>query len=106
MTTYDFAVRRGDTYNGATFTVAVNSAPLDLTGAAIKAQFGHAPSLVLSIGAGIAVTNAAGGAFRFDSRIIDLPAGTYPYDIQITLASGVVRTYISGVMTVAADITT
>lgn len=105
MTTYNFTARRGDTYNGATFTVTVNAVPLDLTGAAIKAQFGLGAALILSVGAGITITDAAGGAFRFDSCIIDLPPGAYPYDIQITLASGAVKTYVSGVLIVTPDIT-
>lgn len=108
MTTYDFSHKRGDTYNGAEFTITVNSSPLDLTGASFLCQFKStplsAPVLTFTLGAGISLVTPAAGVFKFDSQIINLPAGSYVYDVQITLANGTVKTYISGTMTIIEDV--
>lgn len=143
---YDFRVRRGDTYNGASFeinifrtypslanfpavgdasliyraadtlitylwngsayVVTTNVNPMNLTGASILVQFRNDNNgsvvLELSIGRGITITDAPNGKFQIDAQIIptSVPGGSYPYDIRITLANGVVKHYISGTMTV------
>jgi hypothetical protein len=54
---------------------------------------------------GITVVDAPNGIFTIDSRIVDLPVGTYKYDIQFTFPSGVVKTYVAGTMTIKEEIT-
>jgi hypothetical protein len=99
MATYNINCVRGDTYNGVQFTIVKNAAPLDLTGAAIRAQIKKdsksIPVKTLSLGAGISIINAAQGIFQIGPFLADIPAGTYRYDVQITIGS-VVKTYISG----------
>lgn len=110
MNTYNFSVKQGDTYNGATFTIVVNDEPLDLTGAHFLCQFRKSPAMNAALTwteeDGISlVTSPYNNKFQFDSQIIDLPPETYFYAVQMTLASGEVKTYVSGKMTVLKDIT-
>lgn len=46
--------------------------------------------LILSVGAGIEITNAASGIFSVLPQILPLTAGTYYWEIILTLANGVV----------------
>lgn len=115
MDTYDFEVVKGDTWDGVTFTILVNGAPLNLAGAHILCQFKTAPTsdplLTFSdvpdednVGGGIVFPAPLTGEFTIEPTIINLPAGKYVFDIQFTLASGVVKTYIRGTMTVVQDV--
>lgn len=112
--TYDISIINNDTYNGAVFTMEVNLAPLDLTDALIELQARRKGSDEIiweidsdstgSIG-GISITDAVNGVFQIDDQIVAAVPGEFPYDIQFTLASGDVKTYISGTLTVAQDYT-
>lgn len=108
MTTYNFSVLKGDTYDGATFTLVINGTAVNLTAAAIKAQFKKkkvGPSAkTIIVGDGITIVNAANGVFKIDAFIATMEAGDYHYDIQITIA-GVIKTRVSGIMTVEQDVT-
>ena len=107
---YNFAAHvKGDTWSGAQITIQVNSAPLNIAGASIRATFRH-PSCkkeyTLSTTNGdITITNGAGGVFRFDPAVIDWAAGTYVHDIEFTLSDGRVRTYIIGTFPINEDTT-
>jgi hypothetical protein len=106
LTTYDFAIYRGDTFNGAQFTVSVNASPPDLTGAsilmAIRSKINFAVASTLSTGAGLTITDAAQGKFRIDPQVFNMAPGAYSYDIQLTVG-GVVKTYVRGTVTVTGD---
>lgn len=109
MTTYNFSALKGDTYDGATFTLVVNGSAVNLTGAVIKAQF-KKDKVGLSVktisdGSGITIVDAQNGVFKIDPFIPNMPAGNYYYDIQITIA-GVTKTRVSGIMTIEQDVTT
>ena len=98
---------RNDTFNGVRFTL---SPPTDLTGASIRTQFrkgGKTNSVAkdLSIGAGITIENLTEGIFVWDPFIMDLPVYNYYYDVQITYATGEVKTYIEGTIQVIQDTT-
>jgi hypothetical protein len=56
--------------------------------------------------AGITITNATGGLFKINQQIINIEVFNYIYDIQLTLASGVVKTYVSGTFSITPEITT
>jgi hypothetical protein len=110
--TYNFPNHiKGDTFNGVEFTLEVNSVAVDLTNASIlmylKKQ--KAPcDVVASFSTDttkITITDAVNGVFQFNNQIIDVPAATYDYDIQITLNNGNVKTYIKGTWTILQDIT-
>lgn len=95
-------------WNGSAYVTTTNSIYLDLTGATLLCQFKpdaySVATLSLTGGAGLTIVNAVGGQLQIDPQIINIPWGTYQYDIQITLPGGIVKTYISGTMTVTEDI--
>jgi hypothetical protein len=99
---------KNDTFNGVRFTL---SPATDLTGASIRTQFrkGGKKNQVeadLSIGSGITVEDLVNGVFVWDEITpLDWDVATYNYDVQITFASGDVRTYIEGTMAVTQDTT-
>jgi hypothetical protein len=113
MYVFNFSVVKGDTFPGNyIFQILKNSVPFDLTGATIDSDFRfsakHSIALSMSSEASpqtIEITDAANGKFKFSEQKIDIAAGKYMYDVQITL-SGKVHTYLKGEMTVLQDITT
>lgn len=103
--------RRGDTWDGIN-SVAINSndQPINLTGAIIKMQLREdvdsPAALTLSTtGSTIVITNALQGTFTIPPILVDIPFGKYLYDIQVTFANGVVKTYVKGTWEIVADIT-
>jgi len=109
MSTYNFPNHlKDDTFQGVTFTVLVNSVPLDLTDSSIRMGLrgaGGSLEKTFVVGSGITLTMPASGIFTFNKQIIDLPAQTYTYDIQFTLNTGEVYTYISGEWMIVQDVT-
>lgn len=106
---YNYKVLKGDTWDGARFTITKNESPLDLSGATIKVEYKLNSKTgftkrTISIGTGITLIDAPNGVFDIDGFIVDLDVGRYFYDIEITL-SGEVKTYVEGVMTVLQDVT-
>lgn len=102
----NFSMWKGDTFKKTlTFTDATGNA-LDLSTAAIKMQIrkkaGEPVLMSLSINDGIVVSGQNNVVFN---KKIDIEGGTYRYDIEVTYASGVVRTYVSGQFKVLDDIT-
>ena len=98
---------KNDTFNGVRFTL---SPVTDLTGATIKTQFRkgsktNQASKEITTSSGITVEDLVNGVFVWDSFIMDLSVGTYYYDVEITFASGDVKTYIEGTMKVTQDTT-
>ena len=108
---HDFTTTKGDTYNGAVYTVTVNGAAPASALARVRRQFrkSYPGPVVLewdtAAKGGMAIVDAAGGVYEANSQIIDIPAGAYVYDDEITFANSTVKTYVSGTMTVAQDIT-
>ena len=110
--TYDIpSHRRGDTWDGiSSITINVNGTPINLTNAIVKMEFRQdldAPvALTLSTtNNSIIVTNAAGGVISIPSKKIEIPFAKYFYDLQVTYSTGVVKTYMSGIWEIVADIT-
>jgi len=103
---------KGDTFDEVAFQLKINTAVVDLTGAVIRMQLRKsytdttaALSLTSVSSAGITITNAANGEFKINTQIIDIPVYNYVYDIQITLASGVVKTYVQGGFNITNEVT-
>ena len=103
--------KTGDTFESVSFTVTINSFPLDLTGATLTMGVyrdnnsnleGIKGQLVLSLDTtdGLTVTDAANGLFEIDEQEISLPAGRYYYEIIFDLADGSKKTYIWGCWTI------
>ena len=109
----NFTHIKGDTFDLVAFSIKINNVVLDLTGATIKMQLKKnstdvvpALSLTSVASAGITITNATGGLFKINQQIINIEVFNYVYDIQLTLASGVVKTYVSGTFSITPEITT
>lgn len=103
---------KGDTFDEVAFQLKINEEVVDLTGAVIKMQLRKkysdttaALSLTSVSSAGITITNAATGQFKINAQIIDIEVYNYVYDIQITLASGVVKTYVQGGFNITNEVT-
>jgi hypothetical protein len=99
---------KGDTFDSITFTIKEDSVAVDLTGVAIKIDFRKGSNTgtlkqSFNIGSGITLVDAVNGVFKLDSFINDYDADVYYYDAQITFASGVIRTYFKGTLTVNQD---
>lgn len=109
METYDISIYNNDTYGGVSFEIIVNSNPLSLVGSSIKMEVrknrDDNPIITLTNGNGITITDAINGKFEIDEQILSGNPDDYNYDIQITLASGKVKTYIKGDFTITGDIT-
>jgi hypothetical protein len=101
---------KGDTFESLTFTIKEDGVAVDLTGATIKIDFRKKTNTgtnqaSLTIGSGITVDNAIGGVFTLDSFKNDWEPDVYFYDTEVTLASGIIRTYFKGTLRVNQDIT-
>lgn len=107
----NFSTKRGDTFDEVLFELKKDGIAINLTSATIRMQLRKAPggaiflSLTSAGSAGITITDATAGKFKINSTIINLEATVYLYDIEITFASGEVRTWVSGQFTVLNDIT-
>jgi len=108
----NFSHIKGDTFDEVAFSIKINNIALDLTGATIKMQLkknSNSPaslSLTSVSSAGITITSPSAGLFKINEQIIDIEVFNYAYDIQLTLASGVVKTYVSGTFNITKEITT
>jgi hypothetical protein len=111
--TYDFPNHiKGDTFNGLSFTVTVNSVALPLAGASIKMELklNKRPETPVvktfsTVDNSIVITEPSNGKFQIAKQVIDIPANIYVYDLEITLSGGDVHTYISGKWQILQDIT-
>lgn len=102
---------KGDTFPGVSFTITVNGSPLDLTNATVRLYLRnkykilkHRFSTDVAIG-GMTITDPTNGIVRLDEQIVDVAAGTYNYDLEITLVTGEVYTYVNGTWTILQDVT-
>lgn len=102
--------RRGDTFNGHTFTILEDSLPADFSGATAKIQ------LRRNAYSDVALQWATGGfGISFDTNKVimepkpgtdmDLEPGLYLYDLQIIKIGGIVNTYVEGYFEIVNDIT-
>lgn len=108
----NFTHTKGDTFNEVAFEVKKNGTAINLTGATIRMQlrknYSDTSAIIslTSVGsAGITITTAASGLFKINAQIIDIEVYNYVYDIQFTLASGEVKTYVKGGFNVTPEVT-
>jgi len=106
---YNFKTQTaGDTFNGLSFTATLNDVAIDLnTVSGIKLTFktenGETTTATYTVGSGITVDDASAGQFSLDSFTV-FAEGTYIYDLEFTYSSGVVKTYMKGIMKVLKQI--
>lgn len=98
---------KGDTFPGVGFFVKVNNVAVLIASVKmeLKIAYNMPAALTLENGNGITISDITDGTFTVDAQIIDIPAFTYLYDIEITTQSGEVHTYISGTWTIQPEVT-
>lgn len=103
---------KGDTFDAVEFQLILGGVIQNLTGMEFACMFKSNPedtvpvlSLTSKVNGGIVITNATQGKFKIDPGIVDITPGIYYYDLQFTFATGEVKTYISGTLTVVQDVT-
>ena len=99
----------GDTWHGLTLTVSQSGVPLNISGASLAMEIRKAPGTPIlyewsTDDSTIALTDPANGKLTVNPRIIDLPSGVYPFDLEMALGE-TVTTLIYGTFTITADIT-
>jgi hypothetical protein len=102
----------GDTWDGlGTITFLRGGSALNLTNASLemdlRLSFDSPSVLTLSTAnSGIIIrTPALSGVVQIPQRIVDVPPGTYKYDLKLTLSSGEVKTYLGGSWPILSHIT-
>jgi hypothetical protein len=103
--TLNFTTKRGDTFKQTDFQIVINEIPLDLTGGEVKIQLRKQPGGLIALEPTITIFDPENGEFCIDEQIIDIEACIYRYDIQVTIESGEVNTWVSGLFTITDDIT-
>ena len=107
----DFTHIKGDTFDQVNFQIKVNDVALNLTGFVIRMQlrkeYGGViiKSFTTVSNAGLTITDAVNGLFKINRQIIDIPAFSYIYDIELDYPDGTVKTYINGNFAIVNDVT-
>jgi hypothetical protein len=104
--------KKGDSVEQITFRLLLNDLPVNLTGSSIRCYFRTDPleepgmELTSAVNGGITITDAVDGTFKIDEiKSLDMEAGAYLYDIEVTDINGNVDTYVQGTVIVEQDIT-
>ena len=96
--------RRGDTFNGRKYKF-----PFSLVGVGILMQFktnkeGRATFEFKTEDNSIAVPDPLSGEMFMEKRLMNYKPDKYFYDIQLTFADGIVRTYAEDIMVIFQDV--
>lgn len=96
---YDIpTARKGNTFDGVSFTMSRNLSPIDLTDAHIKMTITRNNALVLELTEinGLTITDATAGKFKMDALLVTLSEGHYKYEMEFTFRDGSIKTYLKG----------
>lgn len=105
---YNVKIWRNDTWS-QTFAILADTTPVDLTGCTILIQVRPTPAST-SVLLTLSTANSSisiGGVSRNQitlNKIVDVAAGSYVYDMNVTFPSGEVKTYLWGNFIVSEDI--
>jgi hypothetical protein len=106
-------ITKGDTFTGLKMTfydgVGEDKTPMDLTGVSIVIAFkkGAGQNTVfafLTSDATITIPDPESGEIFLQPRLMDYPAMTYVFDVELTFLSGTVKTYFKGNWRVCQDV--
>ena len=106
---YNIQLWRNDTW-AQTFAITANNVAVDLSGSTITIQVrktANAPAVDLSLstgGNGITISGVGNNLIVLN-KVVNIAAGNYLYDMNVTFPSGVVKTYVWGTFLVQEDIT-
>lgn len=93
---------KGDTFLG----VRILFTGVDLTGSSailhVKKSALSSPTLILTYGNGLTIISDT--EMQIDKQIIDIQAGVYLYDLQITYSNGDIFTEVGGSWPITQDI--
>jgi hypothetical protein len=97
---------KGDSWKISVVVADCDGDPVDITLADIKIQIRKTPTdpilLEFAIGDGISITSPN---IIDINKIVDIPAGTYRWDLQLIFDDGTVRTLFTGQFKIVTDIT-
>lgn len=107
--------RKGDTWDGFSLlleeydTDGVTLIPINLTGVNVLIQFKSHYNSAISFefktsDSTITIPNPLNGEILMMPRIIDVPANTYMFDVQLTYTNGTVQTIVSDYFKIYSDI--
>lgn len=106
---YNVQIWRNDTWSQI-FTLTANNVPIVLTGSTITIQVrktASSPDVLLSLST--TDSSIAIGGVNYNQitlrKVVNLTAGSYVYDMNVTFPSGLVKTYVWGTFFVQEDIT-
>jgi len=105
MADYTITLIKGDTYNGKEFVITRNGAGVSITSARMQVKRkakDTAHVLQLTSGSGLTI---GASSITIDKQIVDITAGEYVYDLELTLTGGEVKTWIAGDFIVLQDVT-
>jgi hypothetical protein len=106
---YNIQLWRNDSWV-QTFAITADNVAVDLTGSTITIQVrktANATAVDLSLstgGNGITIAGASNNQIVLN-KVVNIAAGNYLYDMNVTFPSGVVKTYVWGTFLVQEDIT-
>jgi hypothetical protein len=106
---YNVKIWRNDTWS-QTFAILADVTPVDLSGSTILIQVRPTPTSA-SVELTLSTANSSisiGGVSRNQitlNKKVEVAAGSYVYDMNVTFPSGEVKTYIWGNFIVQEDIT-
>jgi hypothetical protein len=104
---------KGDTFTGLKMTfydgVGEDKTPMDLTSASVVIAFkkGAGQNAVFAfktLDATITIPDPESGEIFLQPRLMDYPAMTYVFDVEVTFASGTVKTYFKGNWRICQDV--
>jgi len=98
---------KGDTMKQKTFLVSINGSPADMTDASVRMHLRKnktAPQKY-EFSTENGKLELTTGGFIMPEQIVDIPAVTYYYDIEIIFSDGTVATYIGDTWTIIQDTT-
>lgn len=109
--TYDIpAHRAGDTWKGIpNITIFRNGSALNLTNAKAQMKVRYqidAPTVIEfnSNDNSIVFVAPTSGILGIPAKVIDVPPAKYVYDLEITLASGEIKTFMEGKWTILSQV--
>ena len=104
---------KGDTFTGLKMTfydgTGTTKTPMSLVGASVVIAFkkGAGQNAVFAfktLDATITIPTPANGEIFLQPRLINYPAYTYVFDVEVTFLSGTVKTYFKGNWRVCQDV--
>ncbi len=106
---YNIQIWRNDSWM-QTFAITADNVAVNLTGSTIEIQVRKTANatvadLTLKTGGnGITISGANNNQIVLN-KVVNIPAGNYLYDMNVTFPSGLVKTYVWGTFLVQEDIT-